>query len=79
MIEHFVTQINEPTNQNSIKVLIYVKSKNKKMLLTLGTSVMNRPMFISFLPANNKTHTLKLNVWSLIKRFKELDEIEIKN
>ena len=34
------TQLNEPTNQNSMKVLKYVKPTNKKTLLkTLGTGV----------------------------------------
>ena len=39
------TQINEPTNQNSIKVPKIVKPTNKKNYYkTLGTSVINDPM-----------------------------------
>ncbi len=38
------TQLNEPTNQNSIKVPKVVKPTNKKILLeTLGTSVVIIP------------------------------------
>ena len=36
------TQLNEPTNQNSLKVLKVVKLANNK---TLGTSVINIQMF----------------------------------
>ena len=39
------TQLNEPTNQNSIKVPKVVKPSNKKRLnKTFWTSVINRPL-----------------------------------
>ena len=39
------TKLNEPTNQNSIKVPKIVNQTNRKRYhLTLGTSVMNSPM-----------------------------------
>ena len=38
-------QLNDPTNQNSIKVPNVVKPKNKKRYYkTLGTSVINSPL-----------------------------------
>ena len=40
------TQLNEPTNQNLIKVPKVVQPTNKKtFLMTLGTSVINIPMY----------------------------------
>ena len=41
-LKRFDTQLNEPTYQNSIKVLRFIKS-------TLGTSVINSPMSPPFL------------------------------
>ena len=39
------TQLNEPTNQNSIKVSKFIKLINKKTFLQIfGTSVINSPM-----------------------------------
>ena len=52
-LKHLDTQLNESTNQNSLKVPKVVKPTNKKMLLkTLGTSVMNSPLSPSFLITN---------------------------
>ena len=43
------TQLNEPTNQNSINVPKVVEPVKKKHNKTLGTSIINSPMFPSFL------------------------------
>ena len=44
-LKHKDTQLNEPTNQNPIKVLKIVKPTNKKTVVeTLGASVINSLM-----------------------------------
>ena len=44
-VETLDTQINQPTNQNAIKVSKVVKPSNKKQYhKTLGTSVINSPI-----------------------------------
>ena len=50
LVKTFLTQLNESTNHNLLKVPKVVKPANKKMLLkTLGTSVINSPLSPSFL------------------------------
>ena len=45
VFENLDTQLNEPTNQNTLKVPKVVKPTNKKMLLyDMGSSVINSPM-----------------------------------
>ena len=44
-LKHVDTQLNEPTNQNSIKALkLLIQRIRKRYILTLGTSVINSVM-----------------------------------
>ena len=55
-LERLETQLNESTNQNSLKVPRVVKPTNKKTLLKkLGTSVINSPLS----PTSLSLHPLK--------------------
>ena len=59
MVETLGHPINEPTNQNSIKVpkLVSQRIRNRYQK-TLGTSVINGSTFRPFLQNNRKNHVL---------------------
>ena len=78
-MKHLDTQPNKSTNQNSFKVLKVVKPTNKKTLLkTLGTSVINIPIFLSLLITflNKKNAINNKNFAKLNKETKSKNTLE---